>query len=125
MKRTKLLSILSTAVTIAAILIVFLNLKNDYLFNENLEMHSLTKQELNLSNFQLKKLEELKFTDKDIDNELKIQTFWIKVIFSGLFSLAALFVILSKRYEDKVETKQWAFAILTLIAGIWIGTIAQ
>ena len=50
------------------------------------------------------------------------QTFWIKVIFSSIFCLAALYVVLSQKYDD--ETKKWAFSVLTLIAGVWIGTIS-
>lgn len=50
------------------------------------------------------------------------QTFWIKVIFSSIFCIAALYVVLSKKYDD--ETKKWAFSVLTLIAGVWIGTIS-
>lgn len=56
------------------------------------------------------------------EKDFTTQTFWIKVIFSGIFCIAALFVILSKRYDD--ETKKWAFSVLTLIAGVWIGTIS-
>ena len=56
------------------------------------------------------------------EKDLSMQTFWVKVVFSGIFCLAALFVVLSKKYDD--ETKKWAFSILTLIAGVWIGTIA-
>ncbi len=48
---------------------------------------------------------------------------WVKVIFSGIFCLAALFVVLSKKYDD--ETKKWAFSVLTLIAGVWIGTATK
>lgn len=47
--------------------------------------------------------------------------FWAKVIFSGVFCIAALYVILSNKYDD--ETKKWAFSVLTLIAGVWIGSI--
>lgn len=49
------------------------------------------------------------------------KTFWVKVAFSGVFCLAALFVVLSAKYD--AETKKWAFSVLTLIAGVWIGTI--
>ncbi|GAB2490519.1 hypothetical protein [Algoriphagus taiwanensis] len=58
----------------------------------------------------------------NIDQHFITQKFWIKVIFSGIFCIAALFVILSKKYDD--ETKKWAFSVLTLIAGVWIGTIS-
>jgi len=60
--------------------------------------------------------------DSATENEFKKQTFWIKVIFSSIFCISALFVILSKKYDE--ETKKWAFSVLTLIAGVWIGTIS-
>ena len=44
-----------------------------------------------------------------------------KLFFSTIFSFAALFVVLSNRYDE--ETKKWAFSILSLVAGIWIGTL--
>jgi hypothetical protein len=44
----------------------------------------------------------------------------IKLIFSGVLGLAALFVVLSRRYDD--ETKKWAFSVLSLISGVWIGS---
>ncbi|MCL6296256.1 hypothetical protein [Jejuia spongiicola] len=44
-----------------------------------------------------------------------------KLIFSAIFLIAALFVILSKKYDE--DTRKWAFSVLTLIAGVWIGTI--
>ncbi len=50
-----------------------------------------------------------------------VQKFWIKVIFSSIFCIAALYVVLSKKYDD--ETKKWAFSVLTLIAGVWIGSL--
>ena len=49
--------------------------------------------------------------------------FLAKIIFSGIFCLAALFVVLSKKYDD--ETKKWAFSVLTLLAGVWIGTATK
>lgn len=56
-------------------------------------------------------------------NQKEGAAFWAKVFFSATFMLAALFVILSKRYDD--ETKKWAFSVLTLIAGVWIGTVTS
>ncbi len=47
-------------------------------------------------------------------------TLWAKIIFSGLFCIAALIVVLSNKYND--ETKKWAFSVLTLVAGVWIGS---
>jgi hypothetical protein len=45
-----------------------------------------------------------------------------KLCFSLLFGLSALFVILSKKYKE--DTEKWAFSILSLISGVWIGTIS-
>jgi hypothetical protein len=39
-----------------------------------------------------------------------IETFWTKLAFSAIFCIAALYVILSKKYDD--ETKKWAFSVL-------------
>lgn len=56
------------------------------------------------------------------NNNFTTEKFWIKVGFSFLFSIAALFIILSKKYDE--GTKKWAYSVLTLIAGVWIGTIS-
>ncbi len=58
--------------------------------------------------------------------ELKAQklidkNYLVKLIASLIFMLAALFVILSKKYDE--QTKKWAIGVLTLIAGVWIGTV--
>jgi hypothetical protein len=45
---------------------------------------------------------------------------YIKLLFSLLFGGAALYVVLSQKYDD--ETKKWAFSVLSLLAGVWIGT---
>jgi hypothetical protein len=58
----------------------------------------------------------------EADQDFEKQTYWIKVIFSGIFCVAGLFVLLSKKYDD--DTKKWAVGVLTLIAGVWIGTAA-
>jgi len=47
--------------------------------------------------------------------------FWVKVAFSSFFGLSAMFVVLINRYDN--ETKKWAFSVLTLIAGVWIGSV--
>lgn len=49
--------------------------------------------------------------------------FWAKFFFSATFCGTALFVIFSNRHTD--DTKKWAFSILTLIAGIWIGSVSS
>ena len=43
-----------------------------------------------------------------------------KMAITSIFGIAALFVVLSRRYDT--ETKKWAFSILTLIAGVWLGS---
>jgi hypothetical protein len=49
------------------------------------------------------------------------QKFWIKLGFSLIFSGAALYIILSQKYDP--ETKKWAVSVLTLVAGVWIGSL--
>jgi|GEM_PF-3660647 len=49
-------------------------------------------------------------------------TFWVKIIASALFSLVAFYIIISGKYPP--STRKWAFSVLTLIAGVWIGTVA-
>ncbi len=61
-----------------------------------------------------------------LKDESKDHNDWIllaKIIFSGIFCFAALFVVLSKKYD--AETKKWAFSVLTLLAGVWIGTATK
>lgn len=55
-------------------------------------------------------------------DNFKMSNYILKVIFSSIFCIAALFIILSKNYDE--DTKKWAFSVLTLIAGVWIGTIS-
>lgn len=56
------------------------------------------------------------------ENPVTSVLLWAKIIFSGIFCMASLFVVLSNKYND--ETKKWAFSVLTLIAGVWIGTVS-
>ena len=49
----------------------------------------------------------------------------IKLVFSAILTLAALYVVLAQRngqprYDR--DTKKWAFSALSLISGVWIGT---
>lgn len=60
-------------------------------------------------------------TKTSSNNDLSSQILWIKVIFSLIFCLAALYVVLSKKFDD--EKEKWAFSVLTLILGFWVGTI--
>lgn len=50
-----------------------------------------------------------------------IVKFWVKFGFSVVFGFCALFVILSQKYN--AETQKWAFSILSLVSGVWIGTV--
>jgi hypothetical protein len=50
---------------------------------------------------------------------------FIKLVFSAILTLAALYVVLAQRsgkprYDP--DTKKWAFSALSLISGVWIGT---
>ncbi len=44
----------------------------------------------------------------------------IKLIVTAVLGLAALYVVLSGEYDQ--ETRKWAFSVLSLIAGVWIGS---
>ena len=44
-----------------------------------------------------------------------------KLLFSLIFGLSALYVVLSNKYPE--DTQKWAFSILSLIAGVWIGSL--
>jgi hypothetical protein len=57
---------------------------------------------------------------KESADQSKVVSFWVKLGFSLVFGGSALFIVLSKRYS--AETERWAFGILSLIAGVWIGT---
>lgn len=65
----------------------------------------------------------LNTTVKIREPEFSKEAFWMKVIFSSIFCIAALYVIITRKYDD--ETKKWAFSVLTLIAGVWIGTATK
>jgi hypothetical protein len=59
--------------------------------------------------------------NKKSDNTAPDRTgVYIKLLFSLLFGGAALYVVLSQKYDD--ETRKWAFSVLSLLAGVWIGT---
>lgn len=45
----------------------------------------------------------------------------IKFVFSMMFGGAALYVVLSRKYDG--DTQKWAFSVLSLISGVWIGTV--
>jgi hypothetical protein len=51
--------------------------------------------------------------------------FFIKLAFSAILTLAALYVVLAQRngkprYDP--DTRKWAFSALSLVSGVWIGT---
>lgn len=145
MKYLKPLSWLAIAVTIAA---VAFSLQRSYqskkIINPDYVAVPMTGE---ISNTSTKKIEEHRFQEhRDGASEKALQqqpantvnpsggqgasssetgfaaqTFWIKLVFSGIFCVAGLYVVLSQKYDD--ETKKWAFSVLSLIAGVWIGTI--
>jgi hypothetical protein len=50
---------------------------------------------------------------------------FIKLAFSAILTLAALYVVLAQRngkprYDP--DTRKWAFSALSLVSGVWIGT---
>jgi hypothetical protein len=68
----------------------------------------------------LKTLETENFLRVQEMESKKINDF-VKIGISLLFLLVSLFIILSKKYDE--DTKKWAFSMLTMIGGVWIGTI--
>jgi hypothetical protein len=46
--------------------------------------------------------------------------FYVRLGFSVILGGAALYVILSNKYDK--ETKKWAISVLTLISGVWVGS---
>jgi hypothetical protein len=44
----------------------------------------------------------------------------VKLVVTAVLGLAALWVVLSGKYDE--ETRKWAFSVLSLIAGVWIGS---
>jgi hypothetical protein len=44
-----------------------------------------------------------------------------KLLFSAIFCASALYVILSNKYPE--ETQKWAFGIIGVIVGVFIGSI--
>jgi len=55
------------------------------------------------------------------ENVSPVIKFWIKFGFSIILGGIALYVILTQKYNE--ETRRWAFSILSLVSGVWIGTI--
>jgi len=67
-------------------------------------------------------IEKIVVTGSKMPSEVSpIVKFWVKFGFSVVFGVCALFVILSKKYNE--ETQKWAFGILSLVSGVWIGTV--
>jgi hypothetical protein len=84
----------------------------------NLKISELLREIDNLRN----QIEPGSNTKTEYEDPFVIEKFWIKLVFSGIFCVAALFVILSDKYKE--DTKKWAVSVLTLIAGVWIGTVS-
>lgn len=72
---------------------------------------------------------------EEVSKELAVETYSIstyaspenisllvKFIFSIIFTLAALRIIMGPKEKYDDTTRQWAFSILALISGVWIGT---
>jgi hypothetical protein len=59
-----------------------------------------------------------KVDNNDIDS-LSAQKLYVKEILSAILVIAALYVILSKKYDS--DTQKWAYSVLTLVAGFWLG----
>ena len=53
--------------------------------------------------------------------DVNLFTYIPKLIFSIILCGAALYVILSDKYKE--ETQKWAFGMIGVIVGVWIGSI--
>ena len=94
------------------------NSERDFL-NQELSSLRTEIEKIDMANSKLSHIQ------AEVSNETDSNGFVIlmaKLGFSLLFGLSALFVILSQKYEE--DTQKWAFSVLSLISGVWIGTIS-
>jgi len=54
--------------------------------------------------------------------QLELPLFWTKVRFSVLLGLPAIYVVLRETHAQR--TQDWALNVLSVITGVWIGTVA-
>ena len=52
----------------------------------------------------------------------KNTSFYVKIVFSVIFTIACLYIVLLGDHDE--ATKEWAFSVLSLILGVWLGTIS-
>ncbi|WP_281628850.1 hypothetical protein [Vibrio sp. St2] len=69
--------------------------------------------------FQSSITESSRLTDERM---YKLVSLLVKFVFSLILGGCALYIVLSKKYDS--DTQKWAFSILSLISGVWIGTVS-
>jgi high-affinity Fe2+/Pb2+ permease len=135
MSKLLILSLLCLAIVVAGIFFTKHKLDDKYqATNQNIVFDKLeqikqlsikSSKDFHSAGILKSKSDDLKTTlieNQTISNQAaETQTYWVKVAFSAVFCLAALFVVLSNKYD--ADTKKWAFSVLSLISGIWIGSI--
>ncbi len=85
------------------------------------KMEALTKPDIKSPQGNVTPAEPQKYIKDDalVTNEFDQTKFIIKIIFSAIFTVVCLYIVLSSKYDD--GTKKWAFSVLSLITGVWIG----
>ena len=78
------------------------------------------KQSTERLNLQVERLKEQPMSTKA---EKDWFSYIPKVVFSLLLCLASLYVILKGGYSE--STEKWAFAMINIIVGVWIGTVTS
>lgn len=73
-----------------------------------------------LNNVKLAESEKLDLIERIEMREQENLKFKIKVIISIGLLLFSLIIIFMKRFDE--NTKKWAFSVISLITGVWIGT---
>lgn len=90
--------------------------RREYLANDIKDELSLLQEQLGESSNENEKIAAGILTDSEL------MTFYTKTIFSIIFSIFAIYVILSRRFSE--GTEKLAVSLLTMIAGVWIGSIS-
>lgn len=129
MRKILFLSSLAVTIIISSVLITFYknNKQSQYTEEEMGWRYPHTQSSRNDSSFirsegAFEKIEGIYPISKNaIEDMYAERKFWIKLIFSVILCAAALYVVLSKKYEE--DTKKWAFSVLTMISGVWIGSL--
>lgn len=127
---------------ILAVIVGFLQYKNAVKFQEEQAKIKSVKEDIDFARQNAakedvrlklstasKNLDELRESKPEIvkgpstwnANDVNLFNYIPKLIFSLIFCAAGLYVILSNKYSE--ETQKWAFGIIGVIVGVWIGSV--